>query len=72
MTRSCWAFRLMYLRLDVCANVNMGALIVGYGIAVYGRLPFTNDTFFSLILVVGAYLLIKACLRRVATRFCVE
>ena len=29
----------------MCANVNMGAVIVGYGIAVYGRLSFTNDAF---------------------------
>ena len=29
----------------MCANVKMGAVIVGYGIAVYCRLSFTNDIF---------------------------
>ena len=35
----------MYVRLNVSANAKMGAVIVGYGIAVNSRLSFTNDIF---------------------------
>ena len=36
---------ILYVRLNVCANVTMGTVIVGYGIVGYGRLSFTNDIF---------------------------
>ena len=45
VTRNCREFILVYVRLNVCADVKMGRAIVGYGIAVYGRLSFANDIF---------------------------
>ena len=56
MTRTCETFILLYVSSNVCAKVKMGTVIVGYGIAVYGRLSFTTDIFFCLMYVVaGAY-----------------
>ena len=37
VTCNCGAFILMYVMLNVCANVQMGAVIVGYGITMYTR-----------------------------------
>ena len=45
VTRNCGEFISFYVGLNVCANVKMGTVIVGYGFAVYGRLSFTNDIF---------------------------
>ena len=45
VTCNCGVFILMYVRLNVSANAKMGAVIVGYGIAVNSRLSFTNDIF---------------------------
>ena len=36
---------LLYVGFNECANVKMGTVIVGYGIAVYGCLSFTNGIF---------------------------
>ena len=38
VTRNCGVFILIYARLNVFANVKMGVVVVGYGIAVYGPL----------------------------------
>ena len=54
-TRNCGAF-ILYVRSNVCANVKMGTVVVGYGSAVYGRLSFTNDILVSLMYVAGSYL----------------
>ena len=51
VTRDCGEFIFLYVGLNVCANVKMGTVIVGYGIVVWGRLSFTNDifVFFSVV-----------------------
>ena len=72
VTRNCEAFILIYGRLNVCANVKMGTVVVGYGIAVYGRLSFTNDifVFFKAIQLVFTFDQSSLTyLLRVATRF---
>ena len=62
LTSTCdlYAFELvhmifLYVRSTVCANVNMGTVIVGCSIALYGRLSLTNDILVSLMYVAGAY-----------------
>ena len=47
MIRSGWAFILLYVRSNVCAKVKMGTVMVGYGIAVFGRLSFKINIFVS-------------------------
>lgn len=37
VTRSYGASILLYVTLNACANVEMGAVIVGYGVIMYGR-----------------------------------
>ena len=37
LTRNCGVFVLLYVMSNVRTNVKMGTVIVGYGIAVYGR-----------------------------------
>ena len=50
-----WGIHRIVCVSNVCANVKMGTVIVGYGIAVYGRLRFTNDILVSLMYLAAAY-----------------
>ena len=47
MTRTCETFILLYVSSNVCAKVKMGTVMVGYGIAVFGRLSFKINIFVS-------------------------